>query len=183
VIIEFLIFRLLYSRCGIDNIAVSERFRSLFSDKINATELVTFVPPSSGPFRFFWICRTLCAVRCRKSVSNPRGGGRIAYRRCCPFGCEEKTLPGCRLRNSPIHSTSHPNGVRLGAIRRQLKALDTLTIFYHQRRMEFRVVWIKLLEGTKEYQVGLKAFAQEREAWGLSSSPQPMSRATTTASA
>ena len=106
-IIEFLIFRLLYSRCGIDNIAVSERFRSLFSDKINATELVTFVPPSSGPFRFFWICRTLCAVRCRKSVSNPRGGGRIAYRRCCPFGCEEKTLPGCRLRNSPIHSTSH----------------------------------------------------------------------------
>lgn len=76
-----------------------------------------------------------------------------------------------------------PNGVRLGAIRRQLKALDTLTIFYHQRRMEFRVVWIKLLEGTKEYQVGLKAFAQEREAWGLSYSPQPMSRATTTASA
>jgi hypothetical protein len=72
-----------------------------------------------------------------------------------------------------------PTGVRLGAIRHQLKALDTLTVFYHQRRMDFRVVWSKLLEGTKEYQVGLKAFSQEKEAWGLSlfnSSAQPMER-------
>ena len=61
-----------------------------------------------------------------------------------------------------------PTGVRLGAIHRQLKALDTLTIFYHQRRMDFRVVWTKPLDGTKEYQVGLKAFSQEKETWGLS---------------
>jgi hypothetical protein len=72
-----------------------------------------------------------------------------------------------------------PTGVRLGAIRHQVKALETLTIFYHQRRMDFRVVWTRLLEGTKEYQVGLKAFSQEKEAWGLSlfnSQAQPVTR-------
>ena len=60
------------------------------------------------------------------------------------------------------------SGARLGAIRHQLRALDSLTVFYRQRRMDFRVVWIKPLEGTKEYQVGLKASSQEKEAWGLS---------------
>jgi hypothetical protein len=59
-----------------------------------------------------------------------------------------------------------PTGVRLGAIRHQLRALDTLIIFYHQRRMQFKVVWTRLLEGTREYQVGLKAFSQEKEIWG-----------------
>lgn len=75
-----------------------------------------------------------------------------------------------------------PTGVRLGAIRHQVKTLETLTIFYHQRRMDFRVVWTKLLEGTKEYQVGLKAFSQEKEAWGLSlfnSSAQPVETSAT----
>jgi hypothetical protein len=61
-----------------------------------------------------------------------------------------------------------PTGARLGAIRHELKVLETLTIFYHQRRMEFRVVWTKLLDGKSEYQVGLQAFSQEREAWGMS---------------
>jgi len=61
-----------------------------------------------------------------------------------------------------------PAGVRLGAVRRQMRELDTLTILYHQRRMEFRVVWIKLLEGSREFQVGLKAFSQNQEAWELS---------------
>ncbi len=59
-----------------------------------------------------------------------------------------------------------PTGARLGSIRHQLKTLDTLTIFYHQRRMEFAVVWTKLLDGKTEYQVGLQAFAQEKEPWG-----------------
>jgi hypothetical protein len=59
-----------------------------------------------------------------------------------------------------------PTGVRLGAIRRQLKVLDTLTILYHQRRLEFTVVWTKLLDGKGEYQVGLQAFSQEKEPWG-----------------
>ena len=79
-----------------------------------------------------------------------------------------------------------PTGVRLGAIHREVKALETLTIFYRQRRMDFRVVWTRLLEGTKEYQVGLKAFSQEKEAWGLSlfnSSAQPTERVSSSATA
>lgn len=73
-----------------------------------------------------------------------------------------------------------PTGVRLGAIRHQLKVLDTLTILYHQRRMEFTVVWTKLLDGRSEYQVGLQAFSQEKDTWGMSifnSSAQPLTRA------
>jgi len=73
-----------------------------------------------------------------------------------------------------------PTGVRLGTIRHQLKALDTLTILYHQRRMEFTVMWTKLLDGTGEHQVGLQAFSQEKEVWEMSlfnSSAQPLTRA------
>jgi len=61
-----------------------------------------------------------------------------------------------------------PLGARLGAIRHELKALDTLIIFYRQRRMEFSVVWTKLLAGTGEYQVGLQALSHAKEAWLVS---------------
>jgi hypothetical protein len=60
-----------------------------------------------------------------------------------------------------------PTGARLGAIRHQLKTFDKLTIFYHQRRIEFTVVWTKLLCGASEYQVGLQAFSQEKDPWGM----------------
>ncbi len=83
-----------------------------------------------------------------------------------------------RVRGTDAHGASFeglahtldltPTGVRLGAIRHQLKVLDTLTILYRQRRMEFTVVWTKLLNGSNEYQVGLQAFSQEKEPWGLS---------------
>lgn len=58
-----------------------------------------------------------------------------------------------------------PFGARLGAIRNELRALDTLIIFYRQRRMEFSVVWTRLLDGTGEYQVGLQALSHAKEAW------------------
>jgi hypothetical protein len=61
-----------------------------------------------------------------------------------------------------------PTGARLGAIRRQLKVLDTLVVLYRQRRMEFTVVWTKLLDVRGEYQVGLQAFSQQKEPWGMS---------------
>jgi hypothetical protein len=73
-----------------------------------------------------------------------------------------------------------PTGVRLGAIRHQLKVLDTLTVLYRQRRMEFTVVWTRLLDGRSEYQVGLQAFTQEKDTWGMSlfnSTAQPLTRA------
>ncbi len=61
------------------------------------------------------------------------------------------------------------SGVRLGAIRRELNLMDEVTIFYRQRKLQFRVVWTKKLKGTSEFQVGLKAISQDREPWGFSS--------------
>lgn len=61
-----------------------------------------------------------------------------------------------------------PTGARLGAIRHELKALDTLVILYRQRRIEFTVIWTRLLAGQSEYQVGLQMVAQESDPWGLS---------------
>ncbi len=74
-------------------------------------------------------------------------------------------------------------GARLGAIRHELKVLDTLVVLYRQRRIEFSVMWTKLLDATGEYQVGLQMVAQEHgnDPWGLSlahSNPSPFTRAT-----
>jgi hypothetical protein len=60
-----------------------------------------------------------------------------------------------------------PDGVRLGSVRHQLNALDEITVFYRQRKILFRVVWTRKLEGTSEFQVGLRAVTQDSEAWGL----------------
>jgi len=59
------------------------------------------------------------------------------------------------------------SGVRLGSVRRQLNVLDEITIFYRQRKMQYRVIWTKKLQGTSEFQVGLRALTQDKEAWGM----------------
>lgn len=59
------------------------------------------------------------------------------------------------------------SGARLGSIRRELKALDEITVFYRQRKMTFRVVWVRKMKGSSEFQVGLQAMTQDKEAWGL----------------
>ena len=79
---------------------------------------------------------------------------------------------GTDASGAPFESLAHtldftPTGARLGAIRRELKALDTLTIFYRQRRLEFTVVWTRQLDGKGEYQVGLQAISQDKELWGI----------------
>lgn len=58
-------------------------------------------------------------------------------------------------------------GLRLGSVRRELSVEDEVTILFRQRRMQFRVVWTKKMKGTSEFQVGLQALTQEKEAWGL----------------
>ena len=63
-------------------------------------------------------------------------------------------------------------GARLGSIRRELNVLDEITVFYRQRKMQFRVVWVKKMQGTSEFQVGLQALAQEKEGWGLGQEQQ-----------
>ena len=60
-----------------------------------------------------------------------------------------------------------PDGVRLGSVRRELNVLDELTVFYRQRKIQFRVMWTKKMKGTSEFQVGLKALSQDGEVWGL----------------
>ena len=59
------------------------------------------------------------------------------------------------------------SGARLGSVRHELKVGDDITIFYRQRRVQFRVVWTKKMKGTSEFQVGLQATTQDKEAWGL----------------
>lgn len=58
-------------------------------------------------------------------------------------------------------------GARLGGIRHELKAKDEITVFYRQRKMQFHVMWIKKMQGTAEFQVGLQLASQDKEAWGL----------------
>src|SRR5579863_2277890 len=59
-------------------------------------------------------------------------------------------------------------GVRLGSVRHELNVLDEITVFYRTRKIQFRVVWTKKMKGTTEFQVGLQAVTQDREAWGMS---------------
>lgn len=59
------------------------------------------------------------------------------------------------------------SGARLGSVRRELNLQDEVTVFYRQRKIQFRVVWTKKMKGTSEFQVGLQAVGQDREAWGL----------------
>ncbi len=61
-----------------------------------------------------------------------------------------------------------PEGARLGSVRHELNLLDEITIFYRQRKIQFRVVWTKKMKGTSEFQVGLQAVSRDSEAWGLS---------------
>lgn len=65
------------------------------------------------------------------------------------------------------------SGARLGSVRRELNLQDEVTVFYRQRKIQFRVVWTKKMKGTSEFQVGLQAVAQDREAWGLAIPEQP----------
>lgn len=70
-----------------------------------------------------------------------------------------------------------PAGVRLGSVRRELNVLDEITVFYRTRKIQFRVVWTKKLKGTSEFQVGLQAVTQDREAWGMNFSEYPVQSA------
>jgi len=81
-------------------------------------------------------------------------------------------ISGKDSANNPVNELAHtlditPNGARLGAIRRVLKIGDKLTLQYRQRRIQFRVVWVKPMEGTREYQVGLEGLGSVGENWGL----------------
>jgi PilZ domain len=72
--------------------------------------------------------------------------------------------------NNAVNELAHtlditPSGARLGAIRQELKTGDKVTLQYRQRKLQFRVVWVMPLAGTREYQVGLESVCND--SWGL----------------
>lgn len=104
------------------------------------------------------------------SVDNKRRGSRT--KAVLPVRIKGKDCTG-----KPFEELAHTldvtaSGVRLGSIRRELSAQEEVTVFFRQRKMQFRVVWTKKLKGTSEFQVGLQAVAHEKEAWGLTFAEQ-----------
>jgi len=63
-------------------------------------------------------------------------------------------------------------GARLGSVRHELNPSDEITVFYRQRKMHFRVVWIRKMKGSSEFQVGVQGVTVDRETWGLSPAEQ-----------
>ena len=97
--------------------------------------------------------------------SNKRRGSRT--KAVLPVRVKGKDSSG-----KPFEELAHTldvtaTGVRLGSVRRELSVDDEVIILFRQRRMQFRVVWTKKMKGTSEFQVGLQALTQEKEAWGL----------------
>ena len=81
-------------------------------------------------------------------------------------------ISGKDSANNPVSELAHtlditPNGARLGSIHHVLKIGDKLTLQYRQRRIQFRVVWVKPMQGTNEYQVGLEGLSINGDNWGL----------------
>ena len=60
-----------------------------------------------------------------------------------------------------------PTGARLGALRHALSPKDTLVVLFRKRRIEFTIMWSKMLD-PREYQVGLQMVSLESDPWGLS---------------
>lgn len=103
----------------------------------------------------------------------PSGSGFVSRRR----GSRTKAVLPVRIKGKDSAGASFEelahtldvtaSGARLGSIRRALNVLDEVTVFFRQRKLQFRVVWTRQLKGTSEFQIGLQAVAQEKEAWGL----------------
>ena len=60
-----------------------------------------------------------------------------------------------------------PEGARLGSVKHELNLREEVTVFYRQRKIQFRVMWTKKMQGSSEFQVGLQAVTLDSEAWGL----------------
>jgi|HubBroStandDraft_6_1064221.scaffolds.fasta_scaffold91397_2 hypothetical protein len=58
-------------------------------------------------------------------------------------------------------------GARLGSVHRVFNVGDRLTLQYRQRKADFKVIWIKQLEKSSEYQIGLETIIHENDPWGL----------------
>jgi len=100
------------------------------------------------------------------SEENQRRGNRA--KAVLPVKVKGKDSAGNAFEELAHTLDVNANGVRLGSVRRELSTDEEITLFYRQRKMQFRVVWVKKMKGSSEFQVGLKAVVQDVEAWGLS---------------
>jgi len=83
-------------------------------------------------------------------------------------------LKGKDSSGAPFEELAHtldvtPGGLRLGAVRRELNLQEEVTVFYRQRKGQYRVIWTKKLKGTSEFQVGLQSVVQDGDALWLGS--------------
>ena len=98
--------------------------------------------------------------------SKPRRGNRT--KAVLPVRLKGKDIAGKPFEDLVHTLDVTPDGARLGSVRREMNLGDEVTVFYRQRKMQFRVVWTKKMKGTSEFQVGLQAVTLEGEGWGLS---------------
>lgn len=91
-----------------------------------------------------------------------------------PVRIKGKDVSGDRFEELVHTLDVTATGARLGSVRHELNLQDEITVFYRQRRMRFRVVWIRKMKGSSEFQVGLQAVTVEGEAWGLGPAEQEM---------
>lgn len=112
-------------------------------------------------------------AKCLWVTGMPSGSGFVSRRRgnrtkaVLPVRIKGKDSTGAAFEELAHTLDVTASGARLGSIRRALNVLDEVTVFFRQRKLQFRVVWIKQLKGTSEFQIGLQAVMQEKEAWGL----------------
>jgi hypothetical protein len=96
---------------------------------------------------------------------NKRRGNR--QKAVLPVRIKGKDSSGAQFEELVHTLDVTPVGLRLGAVRRELTLLDEITVFYRQRKLQFRVVWTKQMKGSSEFQVGLQALSHDAEAWGF----------------
>jgi hypothetical protein len=126
---------------------------------------------------------TADGANCQWVTGMPSGSGIVSRRR----GTRTKAVLPVRIKGKDsagvafedlVHTLDlNSAGARLGSIRRVLNVLDEITVFYRQRRLQFRVVWTRQLKGTSEFQIGLQAVTSEKEAWGLNLPEQQITSA------
>jgi hypothetical protein len=99
-----------------------------------------------------------------ESKNNRRG---IRTKAVIPVRVKGRNSSGKAFEELVITLDVTPDGVRLGSVHHELNLHEELTVFYRQRRNQYRVVWTKKMKGTSEFQVGLQAVTQDAEVWGL----------------
>lgn len=58
-------------------------------------------------------------------------------------------------------------GVKLAGLKSELKVDDQIEIQYRHERASFRVVWVRKLQNSSDYQVGAQSIDRDKNIWGI----------------